>query len=93
MLPIEAAFESISEYWKSLHPDLPSPAVQIAGKEVVEAEVSIIILHRLYKPYIRAIDFSRQVDYLRPSYPRWRRSERRSFKYKISTRLGTFEGQ
>ena len=36
MLPIEAVLDSISEYWKYLHPGLPQPDVQIAGDKVVD---------------------------------------------------------
>ena len=35
MLPIEAVFQSISKTLGSLHPDLPSPEVQIAREEVM----------------------------------------------------------
>ena len=35
MLPIEAIFQSISKTLGSLHPDLPSPEVQIAREEAV----------------------------------------------------------
>ena len=35
MLPIEAVFQSISKTLASIHPDLPSPEVQIAREEVV----------------------------------------------------------
>lgn len=37
MLPIEAVLESISKYWESLHPGLPSSKVQIAREEVMDA--------------------------------------------------------
>lgn len=37
MLPIEAVLESISKYWESLHPGLPSATVQIAHEEAVDA--------------------------------------------------------
>ena len=37
MLPIEAVLDSISDYWRYLHPGLPWPEVKIAGDEVVDA--------------------------------------------------------
>ena len=37
MLPIQAVLESISKHWQSLHPGLPSPEIQVAPEEMVDA--------------------------------------------------------
>ncbi len=37
MLPIEAVLGSISKYWQSLYPGLPSPKIQVTCEEVVDA--------------------------------------------------------
>ena len=72
MLPIEAIFQSISKTLGSLHPDLPSPEVQITREEIVGGA------NENYKILPKPED---RREFSNSEYPKLKLSESRSDEY------------